>query len=81
MPHSALVYAVNADRKLVAVNEDRGFTILDIDSGPVEIGDTLSSDDSRQIWFNTSRRVRLVAYERQRGVRASELKKCLFAQA
>jgi len=80
MPHSALVYATNPERHLIAVAEDRGFTILDLDSGPAEIGDTLSSDDAGTMWFNSTRRVRLVAYQRQRGVRANDLRKCLFSK-
>ena len=81
MPHRTMVYAVNAERRLIAVTEDRGFMLLDLDSGPAEVGDTLSADDTRQIWFNSSRRVRLVAYERQRGIRPAELHKCLYAKS
>ena len=80
MPHSVLVYAANPERHLIAVTGDRGFTILDLDSGPVEIGDTLSSDDAGTMWFNSTRRVRLVAYQRQRGVRPSDLQHCLFSK-
>src|SRR4029078_11445173 len=80
MPHSVLVYAANPERHLIAVTGDRGFTILDLDSGPAEIGDTLSSDDEGIVWFNSTRRVRLVAYQRQRGVRANDLRQCLFSK-
>ncbi|MFN0016658.1 MAG: hypothetical protein ACKVP0_00265 [Pirellulaceae bacterium] len=80
MPHSVLVYAANPERHLIAVSDERGFTILDLDSGPVEIGDTLSSDDEGTMWFNSTRRVRLVAYPRQRGVRANALRDCLFSK-
>jgi hypothetical protein len=80
MPHSVLVYAANPERHLIAVTGDRGFTILDLDSGPVEIGDTLSSDDEGVMWFNSTRRVRLVAYQRQRGVRPNDLQQCLFSK-
>jgi hypothetical protein len=80
MPQSALVYAANPQRHLIAVTGDRDFTILDLDSGPAEIGDTLSSDDDGIMWFNSTRRVRLVAYQRQRGVRPSDLQRCLFSQ-
>jgi hypothetical protein len=80
MPHSVLVYAANPERHLIAVTGDRGFTILDLDSGPVEIGDTLSSDDEGIMWFNSTRRVRLVAYQRQRGVRPNDLQQCLFSK-
>ena len=80
MPHNALVYAVNPERRLIAVTGDRGFTILDLDGGPAEIGDTLSSDEEGISWFNATRRVRLVAYQRQRGVRPSDLKRHLFSQ-
>lgn len=79
MPHSALVYAANPARRLIAVAGDRGFTILDLDSGPAEIGDTLSSDDEGLNWFNSTRRVRLVAYQRQRGIRPNDLKRYLFS--
>ena len=81
MPHSVMVYASNPERHLIAVTEDRGFTILDLDSGPAEIGDTLSSDDEGIMWFNSTRRVRLVAYQRQRGVRANDLRHCLFSKS
>ena len=80
MPHSVLVYAANPERHLIAVNDGRGFTILDLDSGPVEVGDTLSSDDEETMWFNSTRRVRLVAYPRQRGVRPSDLRDCLYSK-
>jgi hypothetical protein len=80
MPHSALVYAANPQRRLIAVTGERGFTILDLDSGPAEIGDSLSSDENGTMWFNSTRRVRLVAYQRQRGVRPSDLQQCLFNQ-
>ena len=81
MPHSVVVYAANPERHLIAVTEGRSFTILDLDSGPAEIGDTLSSDDAGLMWFNSTRRVRLVAYRRQRGVRANNLQQCLFSKA
>ena len=80
MPQSALVYAANPQRRLIAVTGERGFTILDLDSGPAEIGDSLSSDEDGTMWFNATRRVRLVAYQRQRGVRPSDLQQCLFNQ-
>ena len=81
MSRNVLVYAANPERHLIAVSGERGFTILDLDSGPAEVGDTLSSDEREQMWFNSTRRVRLVAYPRQRGVRPSDLKACLFSPA
>lgn len=78
MKHSGMVYAKNPDRHLVAVTDEKGFTILDIDSGPAEIGDTLTSDVEGKIWFNATRSVRLVAYPKERGVRANDLREYLF---
>ncbi len=80
MSHSGMVYASNPERHLIAVTGERGFTILDLDSGPVEIGDTLSSDEAGMMWFNSTRRVRLVAYQRHRGVRLNALQECLFSK-
>lgn len=79
MSHRGLVYAANPKQRLIAVTGDRGFTILDLDSGPAEVGDTLSSDDEGLSWFNATRRVRLVAYQRQHGVRPHDLQQCLFS--
>lgn len=78
MARSGMVYATNPDRHLVAVTDEKGFTILDLDSGPVEIGDSLTSDDEGKLWFNSTRKVRLVAYPRERGVRPHDLREHLF---
>ena len=78
MTRSGMVYATNPDRRLVAVTDERGFTVLDLDSGPAEIGDTLTSDVEGNSWFNKTRGVRLVAYPKARGVRSSDLREHLF---
>ena len=78
MTFSGMVYATNAEQCLVAVTDERGFTVLALDSGPAEIGDTLTSDVDGMSWFNKSRGVRLVAYPKKRGVRSSELRQHLF---
>lgn len=80
MAHRGMVYAANPDQQLLAVTDAKGFTILQLDSGQVEIGDTLSSDDEGKIWFNASRSIRLVAYPKERHVRPSELREHLFAK-
>ena len=73
-----MVYATNPDRHLIAVTDEKGFTILDLDSGPAEIGDTLTSDDGGIMWFNSTRNVRLVAYPKDRRVRPKDLQQYLF---
>lgn len=80
MSYSGMVYAANPERHLFAVTDERGFTILDLDSGPVEIGDTLSSDDTGKLWFNSTRQARLVAYKKKSGIRPSELREHLFSK-
>ena len=81
MTFSGMVYAANPERHLFAVTDDKGFTILELDSGPVEIGDTLSSDVAGKLWFNATRQVRLVAYTKERGIRPSDLHEHLFSKA
>jgi len=78
MTRCGMVYATNPDRQLVAVTDEKGFTVLALDSGPAEIGDSLTSDDEGNFWFNTTRSVRLVAYPKVRGVRTSDLREYLF---
>ena len=78
MARSGMVYAANPDRQLIAVTDEKGFTILQLDGGPVEIGDTLTSDDEGKLWFNSTRKVRLVAYPRERSVRPNDLREYLF---
>ena len=80
MAHSGMVYAANPARHLIAVTDEKGFTILDLDSGPVEIGDTLSSDDAGKLWFNATRQARLIAYQKEKGVRPSDLREHLFSK-
>lgn len=78
MTRSGMVYATNPDRRLVAVTDEKGFTVLALDSGSAEIGDTLSSDVEGLSWFNKTRGVRLVAYAKKTGVRSSDLREHLF---
>ena len=78
MARSGVVYATNPDQHLLAVTDEKGFAILHLDSGPVEIGDTLTSDDDGKLWFNSTRNARLVAYPKERGVRPNDLREHLF---
>jgi hypothetical protein len=80
MIQSGMVYATSPDRRLVAVTDEKGFTVLDLDSGPVEIGDILTSDAAGTCWFNKTRAIRLVAYPKARGVRSSELREQLLSK-
>jgi len=80
MKRSGMVYATNPDRRLIAVTDEKGFTILDLDSGPAEIGDTLTSDDEGKLWFNSTRSVHLVAYPKERCVRPNDLREHLFSK-
>jgi hypothetical protein len=79
MAHNGMVYATNPERHLVAMTDEKGFTILDLESGPAEVGDTLSSDEAGKLWFNSTRQVRLIAYTKQKGVRPSDLRQCLYS--
>ena len=78
MMRSGVIYATNSDRRLIAVTDDNGFTVLDLDSGPAEVGDLLTSDSEGISWFNKTRSVRLVAYPKARGVRSCDLRQQLF---
>jgi hypothetical protein len=78
MKRSGMVNATNPDRNLIAVTDDKGFTILDLDGGQAEIGDTLTSDVEGKLWFNTTRSIRLVAYLKEKGVRPNDLREHLF---
>ena len=79
MSRSGMIYATNPERHLLAVTDDQGFTILALESGPVEIGDTLTFDDIGESWFNSTRHVRLIAYTKERGIRPSDLRAHLFS--
>jgi hypothetical protein len=81
MTQIGMVYATNPDRRLVAVTDERGFTVLALDSGPAEVGDTLTSDIEGNTWFNKTRSVRLVAYPKARGVRSGDLREHLFPKS
>lgn len=78
MTSNGMVYAANSDKHLIALTEGKGFMILQLDSGPVEIGDTLTSDDEGVQWFNMTRKVCIVAYAIQRGIRPSDLREYLY---
>ena len=80
MSQSGMVYAANPGRHLFAVTDDKGFTILDLDSGPVEIGDTLTFDDIGKLWFDSTRHIRLIAYTKEKGIRPSDLREHLFSK-
>ena len=81
MSHSGMVYAANPERHLIAVTDEKGFTILDLESGPVEIGDTLTFDDIGKLWFNSTRHIRLIAYTKESGIRPSDLREHLFSKS
>ena len=78
MKRSGMVYATNPDRHLVAITDENGFTILNLDDGPADVGDTLTSDDEGKLWFNTTRSVRIIAYPKSRGVRPNDLRRQLY---
>ena len=81
MTRSGMVYATSPDRRLVAVTDEKGFTVLDLDHGQVDVGDTLTSDVEGTSWFNKTRGLRLIAYPKAKGVHSSALRELLFPKS
>ena len=81
MTRSGMVYATSPDRRLVAVTDEKGFTVLDLDHGQVDIGDTLTSDVEGTSWFNKTQGLRLIAYPKAKGVHSSALRELLFPKS